>query len=130
MSVGEAMGRTITGQAAAAVTTNRIVNMVGSLPEDLRFTHAGAAAVCSGVSLEGRASGDRDLPVQLDGFVYLECDATAAISVGSPIESNATGLGVIASGVGQHPLIGHAAQALASGTALIRVLINIQEITL
>ena len=130
MSVGEAMGRTLTGQAAAAVTTNRIVNMDGSLPEDLRFQHAGANEYCSGVSLEGRASGDRDLPVQLDGFVWLECDGTAAIAVGDPLEANATGLGVLATGAGQHNLIGHAAEALAAGTALIRVLININNLTI
>ena len=113
-------------EATTAIDANRIVNWdttASAYPGRMQVKEAGAGEVCFGVSGEAAAAGENCRVIGAGAIGKLVLTDASAILFDSPVESGAAGVAVLATGAGEHQIIGYAMKA--NGSAAVEIPIRI-----
>ena len=125
----------ISGRATAAITEGYLVQLDVSdceYPGEPNYELAGANGRLVGVCTEPATAADDRVGICTSGSgVKVACNGATDIGAGDPVEANSSGIGVLATGAGQHNIIGYALAAYTvDATALIPCEIRPEQITL
>lgn len=97
MSFSE-LTNTISAEATAAITANRIVKLATTAKEQWKVTTSGAGEASIGVATNDAASGEIVTVAIANSVGRIEVDGSSSnIAAGDPLKANASGIGVKAS---------------------------------